>query len=300
MAHVHEEVDGSLDKNLLISIVLNGVIVIAEIAGGLVSGSLSLLSDAMHNLSDVAALSIALFARRLGKKAPTVSYTYGMKRAEIIAAMINAVILLVVISLIVREAVARFFHPEAIHGGLMLIVALIGLFANLFSVFLLKHHAHDDLNTRSAFLHLAQDTASSVVVVGVALFATRRYGAILDASASILVALGVLFSGWRILKETFRILMEAAPADVDVEALKSELEARFPGIVVHHIHVWLVGSGQKACTAHILMRDVPLSESEALLREIEAVLSSRWGIDHVTLQPEVAGCGSSAALGAGF
>lgn len=289
-----------LNKNLIISIILNGVIVIAEVAGGLVSGSLSLLSDAMHNMSDVVALSIALFARRLGHKGPTFSYTYGMKRAEIIAALINTVILLIVIFLIIREAVGRFLHPEAIHGGIMLVVALVGLFANLFSVFLLKSHARNDLNTRSAFLHLAQDTASSIVVVGVALVSSWRYGPALDAAASILVAMAVLFSGWRIMKETFRILMEATPVDIEIEKIKRDLEMNFPGIDVHHIHAWMVGSGQKAFTAHVMMNDIPLSEGEILLKRIEKTLSEKWGIKHVTLQPEVAGCGSNTVLGSGF
>ncbi len=301
MTHDHDHGHGDiLTRNLLVSIVLNGIIVIAEVTGGLMSGSLSLLSDAMHNLSDVAALAIACFARRIGRKGPTPSYTYGMKRAEIISAMINAVVLLVVVSLIVREAVGRFFHPEPIHGFLMLVVAIIGLLANLFSVFLLKSHVHGDLNMRSAFLHLVQDTASSGVVVAVALFATGRYGPYLDAGASILVALVVLLSGWRIFRETFRILMEAVPSDVDIEAIKRGLETRFPGIDVHHIHVWMVGSGQKALTAHVKISDIPLSEGESLLKRIEAALSEEWGIDHVTLQPEVAGCGSTAVVGTGF
>lgn len=289
-----------LNKNLTISIVLNGIIVVAEVAGGLVSGSLSLLSDAMHNMSDVAALSIALFARRVGRKGPTFAYTYGMKRVEIIAAMINAVILLVVISLIIREAVGRFFHPEVIHGGIMLVVALIGLFANLFSVFLLKSHAHHDLNTRSAFLHLAQDTASSVIVVAVALASSWRFAPYLDAAASILVALAVLFSGGRILKDAFLILMEATPKEIDITEVKGDIEKAFKGIDFHHIHAWTVGTGQKALTAHVKMDESSLSNWEDTLKKIQSHLSKKWGIDHATLQPEVEGCGSDAVLGSGF
>ncbi len=299
-AHGHGHDEGALNRNLLVSIVLNGIIVVAEIIGGLLSGSLSLLSDAMHNMSDVAALSIAWIARKIGRRGPTPSYTYGMKRVEVIAAMINAVVLLIVVSLIIRQAVGRFFHPETIQGPLMLVVAVIGLFANLFSVFLLKSHVHGDLNMRSAFLHLAQDTASSVVVVVVALFATGRYGPYLDAAASILVALAVLFSGWRILKETFQILMEAVPAGIDVEELKRDMERAFEGIDFHHIHVWTVGSGQRLLTAHVLMRDLPLTRCEEILEKVRRRLSERWGIDHATLEPEATGCGSKGALGAGL
>ncbi len=298
--HGHGERGDTLNRNLLISIVLNGIIVVAEIIGGLLSGSLSLLSNAMHNMSDVAALMIAWIARRIGQRGPTPSYTYGMKRAEVIAAMINAVVLLIVVSLIIREAVGRFFSPETIQGSLMLIVAVIGLFANLFSVFLLKSHVHGDLNMRSAFLHLAQDTASSVVVVVVALFATGRYGPYLDAAASILVALAVLFSGWRVLKETFLILMEATPAGIDVEELKRDMEQTFEGIDFHHIHVWTVGSGQKVLSAHVLLPDLSLSECENVLGRIRRRLSEKWGINHVTLEPEVTGCGSNDTLGSGL
>ncbi len=300
--HIHDHgLHGDhLEKNILISIALNGVIVVMEVWGGIASGSLSLLSDAMHNMSDVAALSIALFARRLGHKGPTDAYTYGMKRAEIIAAMINTVVLLLVISFIIRGAVERFFHPRAIHGGVMLVVALVAFFANLFSVFLLKGYAQDDLNTQSALLHLAQDTASSAVIVGIALVSSWRYGPYLDATASILVALAVLFSAWQILKESFRILMEATPADIEIRKIKEDLERKFPGIDVHHIHVWVVGAGQKALTAHVMMDDCTLSEGEKILKGIAHVLAERWGLEHVTLQPEVAGCGSTHTLGAGF
>ena len=298
--HVQDKQEGGLNRNLFISILLNGSIAVAEVAGGLLSGSLSLFSDAMHNLSDVAALMIALFARRFARREPTFSYTYGYKRAEIIAAMINTVILLVVISFIIREAVVRFFHPETIRGLPMMVVAVIGLFANLASVFLLKSHARRDLNMRSAFLHLIQDTASSAVVVMVAFFASGRYGPYLDAAASILVALAVLYSGWRILKESFRILMEATPVDVDLRELREEMEQVGEGINVHHIHVWRVGADQKALTAHVLMSDRELSECEMILDKIRQRLSDGWGIDHVTLEPEVVGCGCRTALGSGF
>ena len=164
-AHSHAPASGenpSLDRNLSLSIGLNALIVAVEVAGGLLSGSLALLSDALHNLSDVAALALALAARKLGRRPNSSKHTYGLGRLEVLAAFLNSATLLIVSTLICREAIVRLLHPEPIRGGIMLTVAVIGLVANLASVFLLKGHDHGDLNMRSAFLHLVQDTLSSV------------------------------------------------------------------------------------------------------------------------------------------
>jgi cobalt-zinc-cadmium efflux system protein len=169
---------------------------VIEFVGGALSGSLALLSDAMHNLSDVAALIIAFLARRLGRRPPSLRHTYGPRRLEVFAALSNSATLLVVSTIIAREVVIRLVHPQAVRGVLMFTVALIGLLANLASVFLLKSHAHGDLNIRSAFLHLVQDTLSSVVVVSAALLSGWRYGPDLDPIASLLVIIVIIHSGW--------------------------------------------------------------------------------------------------------
>ena len=160
----------SLDRNLAISIGLNALIVVFEAAGGVVSGSLGLLSDARHNLSDVAALAMALGARKLGRRPNSVRHTYGLGRLEVLTAFLNSATLLIVSTLICREAIVRLLHPAPIRGGIMLTVAVVGLTANLASVFLLKGHHHGDLNMRSAFLHLAQDAVASALVVVAAFF----------------------------------------------------------------------------------------------------------------------------------
>lgn len=291
--NTHAESDGRhdhLDRNLLFSIVLNSVIVVAEIAGGLVSGSLALLSDAMHNMSDVAALCIALLARRYGQRPPSLRHTYGLKRLEVLAALVNGAVLLVVSTVIAREAFSRLLHPQGVQGGLMFTVALIGLVANLGSVFLLKSHVHGDLNMQSAFLHLVQDTFSSVIVVAVALLSGWRYGPYLDPLASLLVIVVIMHSGWSLLRQTLHILMEGTPAGLDLEALKQDIEQHFPIRDLHHVHVWEVNSGQRMLTAHLVLDDKPLADVEMILDAIRHHLNDKWSIAHATLEPEIGRC----------
>jgi cobalt-zinc-cadmium efflux system protein len=289
--HIHSpREEGILDRNLVLSILLNALIVVAEIIGGVLSGSLALLSDALHNLSDVAALTMAWMARRFGKRPASLRHTYGLKRLEVLAALLNSAILLVFSTLIVRESIIRLFHPGTVQGTLMMVVAGIGLLANLFSVLLLRSHAHDDLNMRSAFLHLAQDTISSVLVIIAALFSGWRYGAYLDPIASLLVIAIIMRSGWKLLRETAHILMEGTPTGLDLELLQQDLHDRFPIRNLHHLHVWEVNSGRRMLTAHLVFDDKPLSEVEGSLTAIRDHLRKQWAIEHATLEPEINGC----------
>jgi len=305
MAHQHPTPDGrseeaesvrTLDRNLLVSIVLNGVIVGAEVAGGFASGSLSLLSDAMHNLSDVAALAVALAARRLGRRPPSLRHTYGLRRVEVLAALLNAAVLLVVCTLILHEAVLRLAHPQPIRGGLMLAVALVGLFANLASVALLKGHHHGDLNMRGAFLHLVQDTLSSVVVVVAALLSDWQYGMYLDPIASVLVVLMVVRGTWRLVRDAVGVLLESVPSGLDLEKLQADIQDRFPIEDMHHVHVWQLGSGFLLLTAHIRLPDMSLDQVERLLSEIRRHLAEAWSIEHCTLEPDTVVCTDNGLL----
>jgi cobalt-zinc-cadmium efflux system protein len=294
--HSHEPASAespSLDRNLSISIGLNALIVVVEAAGGLLSGSLALLSDALHNLSDVAALALALMARKLGRRPNSPKHTYGLGRLEVLAAFINSATLLIVSTLICREAIVRLMHPEPIRGGIMLTVAVIGLIANLASVFLLKGHHHDDLNMRSAFLHLAQDAVASALVVVAAFFSGWKYGAWLDPVVSILVLLLILRSGWSLLRDSVRILLEGTPPGLDLAALQRDVQEHFPVRDLHHVHVWELNAGRRALSAHVRMAAMPLAEAETLLSQIRGHLAHDWAIEHATLEPEVNGCGSN-------
>ncbi len=286
----------AVDRKLLFSIVLNSLIVVVEVAGGVIAGSLALLSDAMHNASDVVSLVLAFAARVAGRRAPSARHTYGLARVEVLTALANGATLLVVATLIGREAFVRILHPEPVKAGIMFWVALVGLVANLASVLLLRGHSHGDLNLRAAFLHLIQDTLSSVAVVLAALFAGFRFGAYLDPAVSILVLLVVLRGGWKLIGEALRILLEGAPPGMDTRALQHDIQERFPIRNLHHLHVWELNSGVRLLTAHVRVHDMPTGELESLLAQIHERLRTRWAVAHATLEPEIEGCGSDALV----
>lgn len=286
-----------LEFRLIGAIGLNALIVVAEVVGGVVSGSLALLSDAVHNLSDVVALIIAFVARRLGKRPPSHRHTYGLGRVEVMAAFFNSATILVVGTLIIRSAVMRLMQPVPILSGVMLAVAVIGLAANLFSVLLLKGHSHGDLNMRAAMLHLIQDTLSSVAVVVAALLSGWKYGPYLDPLVSILVVVMVLFSGWQLLRDATRVLLEGTPEGLDLEALRKDIHQYVPGCGLHHVHVWELRPDQRMLTAHLRVADKPLSELETMVHQVRHRLQTHWAISHATLEPELVGCGRSELLG---
>lgn len=286
------------DGRLWATAFLNVAITVAEVIGGLLSGSLALLSDAAHNLSDVAAIVLALWARRYGRRPSTLRYTYGFRRAEVLAALVNAVTLIAITVLIAREAVVRLLHPEPVAQGIMLAVALVAFAANVASVLLLRRHDRDDVNVRSAFLHLAQDALASLAVVVAALLAHTAAGPYVDPVAAFLVGIVVFRSALSLVWETVTTLMEAVPEDVDVAALAHEVAAIFPGVQIHHVHVWQNGPSQRLFTGHVsLGTNLDAESIESLFTEIKAHLHERWGVTHATLEPEVAGCGDSALVG---
>ncbi len=299
MAHADKPTsDGGLDGRLLTSLGLNVVITVAEVAGGLMAGSLALLADAAHNLSDVAALGLALGARRLGRRPPTLRHTYGLKRAEVIAALTNAVTLVAVTALIARAAIERLQHPVPVDRGLMLVVALVALGANAGSVFLLRQHDSHDVNVRSAFLHLSQDALASLAVVIAALLAATPIGLYLDPVAALLVGALVLRGALSLVWETMLTLLEATPAGVDLDALVASVAERFPPARIHHVHLWEIAPGQRLLTAHVdLGQEMDGRGIEALFRGIKAMLNREWGVNHATLEPEVFGCGNGDTLG---
>ena len=220
---------GNLDQRLWISAALNITITLVELAGGLLAGSLALLADAMHNFADAGALGVAIFARWLGRRAPTPRHTYGFKRAEILAALLNAAALIAISLLIGREALGRLFHPEAVRSSVMLVAALIALAANLASVGLLKSHSREDINVRSAFLHLLQDALASGAVVAAALLTRTGIGPYVDPVAAILVGFVVLRSAVSIVQESLHTLLEATPPDLNRRRAGSGGLRAFPG-----------------------------------------------------------------------
>jgi cobalt-zinc-cadmium efflux system protein len=295
--HHHETESGNLDRRLWASAALNLGITLVELIGGLWAGSLALLADAAHNLTDVGALGLAIFARRLGRRPPTPRHTYGLKRAEVVAALINAAALIAISALIGREAVSRLLHPAPVHGSIMLVSALVALLGNVASVLLLRTHSTEDINVRSAFLHLAQDALASLAVVVAALFARTAAGRYVDPAAAILIGIVVLRSAISIVWESLHTLLEAAPVGVDVEQVAGEVARRFTGVRLHHVHAWEVGPGQRVLTAHMKVGAATLLEAEAIAADVRSFLHQEWGITHATLEAEANGCGREELLG---
>lgn len=286
VAHHHH---GELKGRMLFSFALNIVITLAEVIGGILSGSLALLSDSLHNFSDSMSILASYLAIKIGEREKNEKYTFGYKRAEILVAFVNSAVLVGVALFLLVEAYKRFKNPEPIDGPLMLGVALIGLLANLISVLLLHEHAHESMNVRSAYLHLLSDTLSSVAVVigGIAII----LGDVLwiDPLVTVLISVYILREGYEILKESVEVLMEAAP-DLDLDEIKREIES-IPGIRnAHHFHVWRIG-GEKEIhfECHVEVDDMPISEAQRLIDEIEERLK-RFGITHVTVQLEAGRC----------
>lgn len=269
--------------------ILNATITIVEIIGGLVSGSLALLSDAMHNLSDTIAIALSYFANKIGRKPKDEKRTYGYKRAEILAAFINASVLIALSFLLIIEAIKRFNSPEAIDGNLMIIVAFIGLVANLVSVFLLEKDSHENLNIKSSYLHLLGDTISSVGVLlgGIAI---KFWDVIwIDPVVTIAISLYILREAWHVTKATIDILMQSSPL-IDYDHIKEEIEAIENVTNIHHVHAWMIDEKTTHFEAHIDLSDMLLSEVQLVYDKIEHLLKEHYGIDHITLQAEVDHC----------
>ncbi|MFC6253616.1 cation diffusion facilitator family transporter [Secundilactobacillus hailunensis] len=272
-------------KKFFVVTVLNGVITIVEAIGGLLSGSLSLLSDAFHNLGDTFSIVISYIAHRISLRDEDERNTFGYGRAQILAAMLNALLLIVVSIFLVVEAIKRLSHPETINGGLMMTVAIIGLVANLASAVLMHRGSKHNLNMKATYLHLLSDTLSSIGVIFGAIMIQWYNVTIIDPIITIIVAAYITFESWPIVRHTITILMQGAP-QMDYEAIKKDL-MQIDGITsVHHIHVWMIDENRIMFSAHINMRDMLLSEAEPIYHQVEEVLAKKYGICHVTLQAE--------------
>ena len=282
--HVHSDLSG---KKLLLSILLNVGITVAQVIGGLVSGSLSLLSDALHNFSDVLSLLVSYIADKYSKKDASFSKTFGYKRAEIIAAFVNSATLIVVALYLIYEAVLRFLDPQTIESGLVIWLAVLGIVFNGFSVMLLFKESKNNMNMRSAYLHLFTDMAASVAVLVGGLLMKYYQWFWVDSLLTILIALYLLVMGYDLLKSSFKVLMLFTPDDLNLETISEDL-CQLPGIKnVHHIHIWQLNEQEVHLEAHIdFYDDISLSEFDSVLEKVEEILNENYGINHVTIQPE--------------
>ncbi len=275
---------GDERRRLGFAIVFTLTILVVEVVGGIMSGSLALLSDAGHMLVDALSLALSYVALRIGERPTTDRFTYGFRRIEILAALLNGVTLLLVCAWIAYEGVERLLHPAPIDTTLMLGVALVGITANIVSAVLLRH-AHS-LNARSAFLHVLGDLASSVGIVVAALCMMVWDVPWLDPALSIAIAVVVLVSAYRLTREAVGVLMEAAPDGIDAGGIRARLEA-VPWVEsVHDLHVWTITSGLPALSCHVVAREgAGIAHADAL-RELTLLVDAKFGIAHVTFQIE--------------
>jgi len=289
-SHTHTEGENT-GKNLLLSALLNLVVTVAEVLGGLFSNSLALLSDALHNLGDTSAIFIAFLANQISKKEGTSKKTFGFKRIEILAALFNAIVLVVIIIYLFIEAWHRLRNPMPIKGLVMLIVAVVGLLANLFSVLLLKKHAKQSINIRAAYLHLIGDTISSFVVIFTAILIYFFNIFWIDPLVTFLLGIYLLWETYRILKVALDILMQATPPGLDLNVVKESLET-IPAIDnIHHVHAWNLSDQDIHFECHVdLKSDIRISETEIIRDAINKMLKEKFRITHVTIQYEYNCC----------
>lgn len=278
-------------NRLLAATLLNLVISIAEIAGGVLANSLSLISDALHNLSDGLATFIAWIANKISRRPSNSRRTFGYKRVEILAAFFNALILIVVSLYLFYEAFQRIIEPEQVKGNLMLIVAAIGLVANLVAVILLRSGSKQNINVRAAYLHLLGDTLTSVAVIigGILIILLEIYW--IDPIITIIIGLYILKETWSILKQTIDILMQGTPAGLDIELIRRDIEQISGVNNIHHVHVWNLDDQSVHFECHVdLKEDVLLSQTESIHSRIENILKKKHHINHVTIQFEFQRC----------
>ncbi|WJJ97039.1 cation diffusion facilitator family transporter [Algibacter luteus] len=282
--HNHNDLKG---RNLLISILLNIGITVAQVIGGILSGSLALLSDALHNFSDVLSLVVSYVANRLTKKKASFHKTFGYKRAEILAAFINASTLIIVAVLLIIEAINRFKNPQEIESNLVIWLSVIAILGNGFSVLLLKKDAEANMNMKSAYLHLFTDMMASVAVLIGGLLMKYYQVFWVDSVLTFIIALYLIWMGYDLLKTSTKVLMLFTPDAIPIKKIVNEINA-FESIKnVHHVHVWQLNEDEIHLEAHIdFNQDITLSQFDTILHEIEDLVFKKYDINHVNIQPE--------------
>lgn len=273
-------------KNLRLTIVLNAGITLAEAIGGLISGSMALLSDAAHNLSDVISLIMSFFANKLSKKDATEKETFGFRRSEILAAFVNSATLILIAVVIIVEAVQRLINPVTVAANWVIGLAILSILFNGLSVIVIRKDAKFNINMKSAYVHLFSDMLTSVGVLLGGLAIKYLHWNRIDSVFSLIIAFYMLYLSWGIFRSSLRIIMQFTPEEIDIKKIACEIEV-IPGVKnIHHVHVWQINEHDLMFEAHIDIReDIKVSGFECILEDIKVVLFKN-GIDHSTIQPE--------------
>jgi cobalt-zinc-cadmium efflux system protein len=273
-----------------LSLVLTAVFVVVEVAAGLFSNSLALLTDAAHNFTDVIALGLSWFAVRLATRPSSATRTYGYHRAGILVALINSTTLVVISLGIFYEAYQRFLSPPEVKSGILIVVGLIAFVVNLVTALLVRQGSREDLNLRSTYLHLMGDVLSTLgaVVAGVIIFFTNWNW--LDPLVSVFIGILILWNAWGILRESVDILLESTPPDVDMDTMLKDMSQVKGVLGVHDLHVWSITQNMRTMSAHILTDDISISTGATIQGQLNDILLHRYNIAHATLQLECADC----------
>lgn len=291
--HGHTHVQAANEKNLrrvMIALVITGLFMIVEVIGGIISGSLALLADAGHMLTDTMALALAAMAFKVGQRPPDGSLTYGYQRFQILAAFVNGLSLLAVVGWILYEAFDRFLSPNEILGETMLLVAAMGLLVNIVSFAVLHSGDQENLNIRGAALHVAGDLLGSIAAIVAALVIIYTGWTPIDPILSVAVAALILKSAWSLVKRSAHILLEGAPEWLDVDNMQERIVAQVPGVgEIHHVHIWGLTPQQLMLTMHMSVTGAVESQSD-IVRDTKQFLKDEYGIGHATIEVDIDGC----------
>jgi cobalt-zinc-cadmium efflux system protein len=287
-SHAHKANEKNL-RRVMVALVLTGVFMVVEVVGGIISGSLALLADAGHMLTDTMALALAATAFHVSKRPPDGKLTFGYQRFQILAAFVNGLSLLAIVGWILFEAINRFISPNEILGETMLVVAAAGLVVNLISFAVLHSGDQDNLNIRGAALHVAGDLLGSVAAIVAALVIIYTGWLLIDPILSVAVAALILKSAWSLVKRSAHILLEGAPEWLDVQMMQDRIVAGVPGVgEIHHVHIWGLTPQELMLTMHM---SITGDESQsAVIREAKRFLKDEYGIGHATIEVDVDGC----------
>jgi cobalt-zinc-cadmium efflux system protein len=289
--HHHHDVDNMGDRRLSFAIAINMLLTLAQVIGGIVSGSLSLIADALHNFSDASSLLIAYAARKLGRQPADQFKTFGYKRAEVIATLINLVTLVIVGLYLVYEAVWRIFDPQIIIGWTVIIIASIALVIDLATAFLTYTMSKDSMNIRAAFIHNLSDALASVgvIIAGALILLYQWYWT--DTLFTFVIAGYVLYQAALMLPDTIHILMEGAPEDISIDEVINLMQSVDGVSNVHHVHLWRLDEHRNALESHVVIND--FAKTESIKHSLKSAIEKKFSISHSTLEFEIDHCGDS-------
>jgi len=285
--HTHTHEFKSLNRAFTAGIALNVAFVVVEFAVGFASGSVGLISDAGHNLSDVASLALAMIAFRLARVHASTRYTYGFKKSTVLVSLLNAIILLIAVGMIIAESIGKIIRPEEVEGGVIAWVAAVGVVINAFTAWLFMRDREKDLNVRGAYLHMAADALISVGVVisGIVIAHTQWY--VLDPIIGLIIAAVIIHATWSLLSDSIRLSLDGVPSGVIISDIESAIKSVEGVGGCHHLHIWAISTTETALTSHVVISDT--AQMETIKRKIKDVLRTK-SITHATLEFETTEC----------